>query len=151
MTNSTQYTTEARPNLVVCYGSLLTGLGNHRVMQLADGELVGKGKLKEACDMWDLGGFPALQLGSKENGTCPVVEVYRVSDDGMKPLDRLEGHYGRGHKHNFYDCSPVEVVLENGDVVTALVYHIEREFERTVVSGDWRTHLDTRDNYPRFA
>lgn len=70
---------------VLVYGSLKQGYGNHRVMQEAGGELIGKHTLS-GFDMHSLGGFPAIVRG-EGRVEC---EVYQV--ENLAPLDRLEGH-----------------------------------------------------------
>lgn len=130
-------------NLVAVYGSLLSGLSNHRVMERAKGKLVGSGESIMNIDMYSLGGFPSISLKHSEHGNTIRVEVYEVDDEGMKPLNALEGYRGEGH-NNFYDRSLIDVKLDNGDVVEAFIYHIDEQKSAPVVDGDWREYLTKR-------
>ncbi|WXX18471.1 hypothetical protein TacPo2_16 [Pantoea bacteriophage TacPo2] len=130
-------------NLVAVYGSLLSGLGNHRVMERARGELLGTGESVINIDMYSLGGFPSISLAHSEHKSTIRVEVYEVDDEGMKPLNMLEGYRGEGER-NFYNRSLVDIKLDNGDVVEAFIYHIDEQQSTPVVDGDWREYLTKR-------
>lgn len=120
-------------NLVAVYGSLLTGLGNHRIMALARGDLIGRGKSVDNYDMFSMGAFPSVSLAHSEHGTPLVVEVYSVDKRGLTgPLDALEGY------PRFYNRTQIPVQLENGEVVDAWIYHIDEKREVPVPNGDWR-------------
>ena len=77
--------------LVFVYGTLKQGHCNHRIMQMDDAapsELV----MRDATikgDLYDLGPFPAAveSKSGKING-----EVWDVSNQTVRHLDRLEGH-----------------------------------------------------------
>lgn len=124
---------------VVVYGSLLSGLHNHGVMKAAEGKLIGKGVSVESIDMYSRGSFPSISLAHSVNRNPIVVEVYEVEDDKVWIIDRLEGYRGDGES-NFYNRSPIDVELEDGTTVTGLIYHIDVEGARPVVSGDWREY-----------
>jgi gamma-glutamylcyclotransferase (GGCT)/AIG2-like uncharacterized protein YtfP len=114
-------------NLVAVYGSLLKGLGNHRV--LGDSTLVGKGTVK-GFDMFSLGGFPGIKSG----GGSIKVEVYEVENQaGMDRLDCLEGYRGPGES-NFYDRTTVPTEYGEAYIYTLENYYDGDEF---VPNGDW--------------
>ncbi len=119
--------------LVAVYGSLRQGLGNHRVIGMANGELVDTGKTVENYNMYSLGAFPSVSLAHSSHGTQLVVEVYRTDEEGLTgPLDGLEGY------PHFYNRTQVDVVLDDsGEVVSAWVYHIDEIKNEPVLDGDW--------------
>lgn len=126
-------------NLVAVYGSLLSGLGNHPVIQ--GSKFVAHTETKDMFKIVDYarGCFPAVTL---DDAVSPiVVEVYEVEDEWTaRRLDGLEGY------PNFYNRTIVPLV--NG--MKAWIYHIEDklEDEDTIVSGDWKLHLSQKYNYP---
>lgn len=124
--------------LVAVYGSLRQGLGNHRVIGMANGELVDTGKTKENYNMYSLGGFPSVSLAHTTHNSPIVVEVYRTDEEGLTgPLDGLEGY------PNFYNRTLVDVVLDDsGEVVKVWLYHIDEEQRVPVHNGDWFEYLN---------
>jgi len=130
---------------VFVYGTLRTGQGNYnRLLKDVDG-------VEKVCDdkisgfiMFHLGGFPAIvpvDLVYKEShareiqNDCDIIgEVFSVTPDVLKRLDRLEGYYPN-RKNNFY--SRGEIITENGH--KTLVYFMDRvSYGVTEIeSGDW--------------
>ena len=125
-------------HLVFVYGSLLRGLGNHRV--IADGELLGEGVTDANYHMVSLGGFP----GVIEDGKTAIVgELYRVSDATLRGLDQLEGN------GSFYTRVQRTITLTDGRTRTAWIYLLpaERGYldNDPVETGSWREyHQRTR-------
>jgi gamma-glutamylcyclotransferase (GGCT)/AIG2-like uncharacterized protein YtfP len=120
-------------HLVAVYGSLLAGLGNHRVLRDNDAEHVADGLTVERFAMRDVarGSYP----GIFEGGDAPVVvEVYSVDDDGFAALDCLEGY------PRFYGRREVVIATDDGDNVVAWIYIMPDDYEQgdLVCSGDWR-------------
>lgn len=77
---------------VFVYGSLKKGYGNHE-NHLGDQKFVKEVKI-EGFDMYSVGAFPAIVDGT----TTIHGEMYKVSGEAFKALDRLEGypnHYNR--------------------------------------------------------
>ena len=112
--------------LVGVYGSLLAGLGNHRVLEGA--EFVGPDSLPPEYGMVSLGGFP----GVFKDGDSPIVlELYLVDADGLIRLDRLEGN------GSFYTR---EEVRTDGNALP-WVYLLPKagyKDNETVAGGDWK-------------
>lgn len=121
-----------KPKLVAVYGSLRSGLGNHRV--LGGSKLIGTDRIS-GWEMFSLGGFPGIRSG---DGSI-VIEVYEVvSSEVDKGLDRLEGYYGPGES-NFYDKAVVETKYGQ-----ASIYTLEGNNyfgNQQVEDGDWVEHL----------
>ena len=119
--------------LVFVYGSLLSGMGNHRVLIPEESSLVGTCKLSHLYTMWDLGGYPAVSEGGE--GTI-VGEVWSVSDTAWRQIERLEGYpsyYGR-----------IRVSTPFGG---AAMYTLERDYVGrypVVHDGDWRRYITNR-------
>ncbi len=116
-------------HLVFTYGSLLTGLGNHRV--IAAGELVGEAITEAGWTLVSLGGFP----GAIEGGEIAIVgELYRVDDATLAGLDQLEGN------GSFYTRVERKIITTDGRERIAWIYALPSEnLNRTIVeSGDWR-------------
>ena len=116
----------AELTLVGVYGSLLAGLGNHRVLHGA--EFVGPDSLPPEYGMVSLGGFP----GVFKDGDSPIVlELYLVDADGLIRLDRLEGN------GSFYTR---EEVRTDGNALP-WVYLLPKagyKDNEPVASGDWK-------------
>lgn len=127
-----------KPHLVAVYGSLLSGLGNHRVMQRLGEEhyeLVGETTIP-GFNLFPLGGFPGIERG--ENSV--KVEVYNVSNELLKgPLDRLEGYEEGSSDNDFYDRQLVKT--EFGD---AWIYiYVRGAGQRAIIQdGDWRNFIN---------
>lgn len=115
-------------SLIFVYGSLLSGLGNHRLLKTA--KFISKGKTLPHFTMISLGGFPGLLSGGK---TSIVGEVYQVDLKTRDQLDRLEGH------PRWYVRTPI--TLADGMNVEVYVYPSnERSGHPIVVSGDWKAY-----------
>lgn len=115
-----------KTDLVFVYGSLLSGLGNHRCLRGA--EKVGEWITPPQYKMFDLGMFPAICLG----GDTPIKgEVYRIDEAILKRLDVLEGEGTFYHRN--------KIVTEYGE---AYVYYYDAgpRADR-VADGDWRAHV----------
>lgn len=112
--------------IVFVYGSLLTGLGNHRLME--GGEFITDGEVHDAA-MYSLGGFPGVVHGV---GTIKG-ELWEVSAAQEVALDRLEGH------PTFYKREPVTVHTDTGEH-TAWMYIYQGDVRSMprVDSGSWR-------------
>jgi len=114
---------------VFVYGSLLRGLGNHRLLERA--RFVGVARTPARFTMHDLGAFPAI---ANDGHTAIVGEVYAVDGPTLERLDRLEGH------PTHYRREPIE--LEDGELAHIYVYVASLAGAQVVASGDWRGHRE---------
>lgn len=73
---------------VAVYGSLLSGLGNHRFLDGAN--YLGTVRLN-GFEMYSLGPFPAVVPADTAKDSI-VVEVYEVDEVTLGNMDMLEGH-----------------------------------------------------------
>lgn len=116
--------------IIAVYGSLRSGMGNHRLLENA--EFLCRTVTSEPYAMYSLGGFPKVSLHGDKVAPI-VVELYSCNEDTMRSLDRLEGFRGEG-MDNFYDRSTVQTECGKN----ALIYHIESgNGSNPVESGDW--------------
>ena len=133
-------TTTGQYNTVFVYGSLLSGLGNHTLLERHRAINRGSATLKGEYEMLDLGSFPAL-VDSKNQSTIKG-ELYTVGPQGLKALDQLEGH------PTFYKRTRVAVQNEDGHTVLCQTYILATKPQRRsgkVVSGDWREYQATKN------
>lgn len=122
-----------KKHLVAVYGSLLTELGNHRVIQGENTELLGEFTSEPVYKLYSLGGFPGL----KENGETAVkMEVYSVDDVVAKRVDSLEG-YSPDRPATFYDKKSIETPWGTASVY---IYMGNPSDDKLVESGDWKTY-----------
>ncbi|AFE86182.1 putative AIG-2 protein [Salinivibrio phage CW02] len=118
--------------LVAVYGTLRKGYGNHQVMKMVDGDFVAKGTTSQNFNMYHMGGFPSVSKAHSSSETPITVEVYYVEEGGLTgPLDRLEGY------PRFYNRTKTPVILDDGTLVDAWLYHIDEETGPVIESGDW--------------
>lgn len=125
------------PTLVAVYGTLLSGQGNHRV--LGDSRLVTPAESVFWGTMYSAGGFPILSF---HEATSKVkVELYEVTDPRiMQGLDNLEGYPG------WYDRTRKTFLTEEGETMTAWIYHQDEEREQlhVIEDGDWKNFTGNR-------
>jgi gamma-glutamylcyclotransferase (GGCT)/AIG2-like uncharacterized protein YtfP len=115
--------------LVGVYGSLRYGMSNYQYY-LSSSEYKGTFTTKPEYTLHSLSYYPGL----KQNGNYSVVmEVYEVSEEVLKNLNRLEGYYP-GEKSTFYDR--IEIDTPWGKAFT-YIYVNELSKESIVESGDW--------------
>jgi len=125
---------------VFVYGSLLRGLGNHRL--LSDSTFLGEAATKPYFLMVDLGYFPGLI--EDIDGVSIKGEVYEVSDEILHRLDMLEGFREHDPKNGLYNRK--EIVTQFGTALVYIYNHHNRVYtsDRLVKDGDWRSHLTTK-------
>ena len=100
---------------VFVYGTLKHGFSNH-FYYMTDSDYVDDAFTLEKHAMIGEGSpFPYV-LGVNEAGHHIKGEVYEVPASSLSRLDRLEGY------PTHYDRVPTEVVLSNGEKITALMY-----------------------------
>lgn len=122
---------------VFVYGSLLSGLANHRMIGRPTTVFLGEGRtLNGGWSMMDMTHYPALFVDL--DGPSVVGEVYEVDDETMSHLDRLEGYPG------FYDRMEVMVTTEGGDHICWVYFLDNAEDLPRVPNNDWRTYFAAR-------
>lgn len=99
-------------NLVAVYGTLKKGYSNYR-NYLTKATHVGTGKTKDRYPLI-VQGLPYL-IEQKGKGTNVSIDLFKVSDDTFRSLDRLEGH------PDWYIRKEIPVVV-NGRTYIAWVY-----------------------------
>lgn len=128
---------KSSPILVAVYGSLLSDMGNHRVMGRADGKLLGTDVLPKNYTMTSNGAFPYLY----PEGSDPVhVEVYEVPESGLTgPLDSLEGYSASNPAHSFY----VRHLVDTKYGQAWIYFHnspLKSDTRAVVPNGDWKSY-----------
>ena len=127
--------------LVFVYGSLLSDLGNHYVLDSA--RFIGAATTAPVFTFYDLGAFPAAVEGGD---TAILGEVYAVNDATLVSLDRLEG------VPDFYSRNECDVMFTDGtEVATVNLYVLRPErvrgHDKRIVSGDWREFSEGRNKW----
>lgn len=115
---------------VFVYGTLLSGEGNNYLLE--GSQKLGDAKVQGFL-MKNLGPFPACVPNDNINAEV-VGEVWEVSDETFKRLDRLEGY------PDFYDRTLVGT--SHGE---AWIYiNVAASGRPTIQSGNWKQHLAER-------
>jgi gamma-glutamylcyclotransferase (GGCT)/AIG2-like uncharacterized protein YtfP len=127
--------------LIAVYGSLRKDLTNYNAY-LRDSKYVGTYDTKPIYTLKSLGYFPGLL----KNGTTSIVmEVFRVDDETMSSIDRLEGYQLNGGS-NHYEKETIKTPF--GD---AFIYFYAKpdniKEAPTVLSGDWKEYLKNKKMY----
>lgn len=116
---------------IFVYGTLLEGYGNHRHF-LSNAEKLGEYQTDPKFTMISLGGFPGLMEGGK---TSIQGEVYEVTEEEFKNVDRLEGYNAHNPTTGLYNR--IQIPTEYGN---AWVYIINRSSDRypIITNGSWK-------------
>lgn len=129
--------------VVLVYGSLREGLGNHAVIEGCD--RIGDTFTVEGLDMFPIGDQfgDQLTIGGISYPYCVngdgsvVVECYLADDERMKALDKLEGY------PQFYNRKKVRAKDEDGNVIVGWIYYLEGAGGRHLIpNGDWSAFLE---------
>lgn len=91
-------------HLVFVYGSLKKGKRLSSV--LAGSTHVGDGRTAEAYGLYNLGAFPGLTEEGEKKASVRG-ELYRVTNDVLDQLDRIEGH------PSFYKRTNVPIIMNH--------------------------------------
>ncbi len=137
---------------VFVYGTLQKEFGNHRVMQDAGGKFIAKAHTMDRYPLL-VDGLPFLidQVGQ---GEYVIGELYDVPSEGMRILDRLEGH------PSFYErrvrtflCDRTEEMTDyNSRKKTAWVYFLNSHLPPTLDRNFYKSYRQGRDcRDKRFA
>ena len=123
--------------LYVAYGS------NLNVAQMSyrcpDATVVGVGVLaNQQLEFWGWPGHGVATVTPKRGSDVPVA-VWAISENDERSLDIYEGW------PHLYRKEDIQVVLETGEVVTAMVYLMNKEYrgEKVVVAAPSNTYLNT--------
>ena len=101
-----------KPHLVAVYGTLRRGFNNHGLIR--DANFLDSGHtVKEYAMICE--GIPYVKSNHTE-GKNIAVEVYAVSNEQFRDMDRLEGH------PTWYTRKEVPITLDNGIVAQAWLY-----------------------------
>lgn len=101
---------------VFVYGSLKRNFCNHGVMKGAS--FIGTASTKPKYQLINLGRFPGLI--EYKNGVSVIGEIFCVSDEKLKQLDKFEG------KGYLYDRMNIE--LENIDIDENIIDRVQAYF-----------------------
>lgn len=127
---------------VFVYGSLLSGLGNHRWLERGGAVLFAPAVLDETgWRLVSLGAFPAMVRTSYAEQQAVVGEVYEVDGPTLAALDRLEGV-----PHN-YDRIEVQVRLGLSRAPVWTYAMLDCDWINcpdVVPGGDWRAYWTAR-------
>jgi gamma-glutamylcyclotransferase (GGCT)/AIG2-like uncharacterized protein YtfP len=119
---------------VAVYGSLLKGLGNHRLLE--DSLLLGEDTTSPNYTMYDLGSFPGLL---NEGNNTYTVEVYDVDDHTLQRLDWLEGYNAEQPERSFYMREVIQT--QYGE---AYIYFLNEDrvnmMNKVVTDSSWRNY-----------
>ena len=118
---------ENKINMFV-YGTLMQGLGNHKV--LGNSRFISKAKTKGLYALFALG-IPYVTKSVNKDRIHG--EVYEVNETDLVNVDRLEGH------PRFYKREQIDIELENGDIIEAWIYFCDVNTKSVdyVVSGNY--------------
>ena len=110
---------------VFVYGSLKRGFGNNVVLHGA--EFLQEAVTPPKYTMISLGAFPGVKL---EGNTAIHGEVWRVNEEQLERLDRLEGY------PSFYNREKIDIP---GLSVDPWMYYLDRDYgdEQVIDSGVW--------------
>lgn len=127
------------------YGTLMSGMNRHQVLQQANATLIGKtsinAKLFTANWSW-----PFLQLNPLGSSTVKG-EVYQIPANLVDTLDHIEGYYPN-REDNLFERRTIEVDILPCDKIKAIVYEGGKDLltlkTTQIMSGDWRAAIINR-------
>jgi len=134
-------------NLIFVYGTLMSMFGNHRLISRSKNSMfIGKATTNEMFSMYSLGQFPAVLrpiVGS--NKTKIKGEVWKVDDDTLKNLDRLENH------PTWYKREKIKCTLEDNTEIEVQIYIMQNEnyhkmFFKLILDGDFENFQKSEYN-----
>lgn len=127
-------------DLLVVYGTLLSGLGHQERLGVAAGlELVGPCRVPGA--LFVLGWYPGLVVGDRDEAGLVAGELYRVVDPAVvSVLDRFEGYDQASPATSEYLRVRIRVTEPELDA-WVYAYVGARRPDGRLPHGDWRRHL----------
>ena len=132
--------------LYFTYGSLKRGFPNHEAHSKVLNDFVGSARTRQPmplivpnepyCDNPNCDYLHRMATLVDQQGMGKPVtgEVYRVTESGLRELDKLEGYHGPGSSKNVYVRKKINVVL-NGVMKPAYAYVIA---DPTTYMENWR-------------
>ena len=123
---------------VFVYGSLLSGMGNHRLLE--ESNFVGTSHSPTGFGLIDLGYFPGAIRANDDKRI--IGEVYEVDDLTLQRLDRLEGYNPTRPEHGLYNR--IEIMTKFGSAFMYIYNHGSMRTTNDVTEGDWRTYYNNR-------
>ena len=128
--------------LMFVYGSLLKGLGNHRLLQRIDADFIAEDSIsaKLYTQHW---GWPFIKLNN--NGSTVKGEVYSVLKSRVKEVDGLEGYRESNPENSLFIRH--KIITNNNREV--FIYeggnHLLPSNSTSVEHGDWKKALNERN------
>ncbi len=116
------YKKHREKKLVFVYGTLLSDLPNHYL--LFDSVCLGNAKTVDKMKL-TVSGIPFLS--KKEEVSRIVGEVYEVTEDVLKTLDKLEGYQGK-NVTNFYEREEIEVLIGRSKTPITCFSYLNNDF-----------------------
>lgn len=109
------------------YGTLKKGHSNHKLLKRST--YIGEATIEGYC-IYDLGFYPGIKV---EEGSQVAGELYEITDQVLKDLDRLEGE---GY---LYKREMTEARLMNGERIETAVYVYNQSVKgKRKLSKTWR-------------
>ncbi|MEQ5834947.1 gamma-glutamylcyclotransferase family protein [Marinobacter sp. NFXS9] len=122
-------TTRLHPHSVAVYGTLKRGGSNHRFLRGA--RFLGRTRLNNIA-LYDLGAYPGAKL---EPSRGVDVELFAVTDAGLRRVDWLEEYNPRNPESGTYDRCWLATPLGPAWVY---LYNPSVKGRRRIVQGGWR-------------
>jgi gamma-glutamylcyclotransferase (GGCT)/AIG2-like uncharacterized protein YtfP len=124
---------------VFVYGSLLSGMGNHRLLEKS--KKLGLSHSPKGFGMIDLGYFPgAIRLDGTENRI--IGEVYEVDDYTLARIDGLEGYRPSQPDRGLYNRLEIDTDFGKAFIY---IFNIRRDQPSTIIEkGDWRSYFNQK-------
>lgn len=120
--------------LVAVYGSLLKGLYNHN-NYLGEAEYLGEFDTLPLFTMYDFGNFPGVIM---EGNTSIRMEVYKVTNDELRDINRLEGYAEKSPKGGLYDR--IKIKTPYGKAYMYVKNTVSKAIP-VVADGDWKDYI----------
>lgn len=134
-----------KTHLVFVYGTLLSGLRNHRCLEGTT--YIGKASTLENFVMYAHSGYPAIvEPQGKDAGYTIFGEVYEVNDRVLMMLDHLEGYDPESPKTSLYQRSSIEVKI-NDNIEGVYVYVQKRipSSMKRLATGNYLEFLEEQE------
>lgn len=129
---------------VFVYGTLMRGLWNHAYM--GESKFIGSATTEENYTL-KVGAFSSVPFLTKEpSDTYVRGELYKVSEETLELVDRLESH------PTGYTREVVNVISDEGEPFKAWVYFNNsavgnHEHLTVIESGDYKEHMRKKEEH----